>query len=299
MEIADGILLRRPDEVTADAREAIGTSRVIVTPDYFLAMGIAIEEGRAFTDADRGSTALIAIVSRTLARTLWGDASAVGRELELSTGRGWERYQVVGVAEEVRSRVIDRPALEVYVPHGRGGLSLDSYVVTHAGSVTVGMINAALRKADPEVVLERLQTTRAVVDAVIAPSRLLATAMSMLGTTGLVLLALGIFGAAATTLRIARAEMAIRQAVGATPLTAARAPLRSILLALVCGSIAGIALAPGALGVLAAMGVAESAGMITALAIAGAAVALSAAVAIGLSLGPAMKVSPAELLRAE
>ena len=93
--------------------------------------------------------------------------------------------------------------------------------------------------------------------------------------------------------------MAIRQAIGATPLLAARAPLRSILGALAIGIAAGVLLAPGALGVLVSLGVAKTAGVSTTLALAGIAVIAASALAIGLTLRSAVKVSPAELLRAE
>lgn len=300
-EIADGLPVRRTEDAAIDPTAAIGAGRVIVTPEYFAAMGITISHGRALNELDRTSSQPVAVISQALARMLWGESPAVGRTFQFSTVRGWQPPTlVVGVAEEVRSRVIDRPALEVYIPHGRGGLPLSSYVVRHDGRViTEPMIRGALQSVDSDLALERVQTTRAVVDEVLAPARLLTTAMTVLGTAGLTLLALGIFGAAATTLGAARGEVAIRQAVGATPLRAARASLRSLLIALAMGMILGIAIAPGALGVLASLGVADTSGMAIALVVAGAAVASSAALAVSLTLRRAMKISPAELLRAE
>ena len=47
----------------------------------------------------------------------------------------------------------------------------------------------------------------------------------MLGATGLLLLALGTFGAASGALRAARSEIAVRQALGARPVQAVGAPL--------------------------------------------------------------------------
>jgi putative ABC transport system permease protein len=170
----------------------------------------------------------------------------------------------------------------------------------YAGSTTTdAVLRSALRAADPDLVLVRSQTTREVVDGVLAPSRLLSAAMTMLGATGLMLLALGIFGAAATMLRVARRETAIRQAVGATPFRAARAPLRSLGAALTLGTLGGAALAPGGVGLLAAMGVAASGDLWMPLGVAAASVATAAGVAIGLSIRQATATSPAELLRSE
>ena len=62
----------------------------------------------------------------------------------------------------------------------------------------------------------------------LSPARLLTTLTSMLGGTGLLLLALGTFGAASAALRAARAEIAIRQALGARPAQAVGAPLNQL-----------------------------------------------------------------------
>jgi predicted permease len=300
-EIADGLPVRRPEAVATSAAEAIGASRVIVSAEYFDVMGISIEEGRALDEFDRESRQPVVVISRTLARMVWGDESAVGREIEVGNLRGWIRHLVVGVAEDVRSRVLDRPALEVYVPHGRGGLPLSTVVLRHSASVATNdtVLRSALGEVDGDLVLERSLTMRDMVDRVLAPTRLLSTAMTLLGATGLVLLALGIFGAAAAMLRVARREVGIRQAVGAAPLRAARAPLRSLTTALTLGVLAGAVLAPAGVGLLASMGVAERGGVWTAVVVASASVVGAAGVAIGLNLRRATRVPPAELLRCE
>jgi hypothetical protein len=123
--------------------------------------------------------------------------------------------------------------------------------------------------------------------------------MNMVGATGLTLLALGIFGAAAATLRAARREVAIRQAIGATPFVAARTPLRSLFIALLFGATSGSVFAPMAMNVLASMGVAETTGVWLALAAGTTAVAFAALLAIAVTIRPAMRLPPSDLLRAE
>ena len=161
------------------------------------------------------------------------------------------------------------------------------------------MVRGALREVDSDLAASRVETTRAIVDRVLAPSRLLSTAVNLLGTIGLILLALGIFGAAATTLRIARREVAIRQAIGATPFAAAQAPLRSLVIAIALGAIVGSGVAPGALRLLEVLGVADSSGVWVALGGGAMAVVAAAAAAIAVTIRPAMKLPPAELLRTD
>jgi hypothetical protein len=287
--------------VTTRLADAIGASRVIVSPQYFEAMDIPILEGRALSDLDRVSQQRVVVISKTLARQLWPSTTAVDREIEFGTIRGWNRVVVVGVAADVRSRVLDRPALEVYVPSGRGGLPISTFVLKQsvAAALTNEQLRAALADVDREVVLDRVQTTRAIVDGVIAPARLLSTAMTMLGATGLLLLTLGIFGAAARLLGSARQEVAVRQAVGATPFKAARAPLRVLMMALVLGALMGAAVAPAGIGVLSSMGVAERGGAWLSLAVATASVAVAAALAVGVNIRRATALPPAELLRSQ
>ena len=50
-----------------------------VSPEYFKTIGVAIVEGRAFTDDDRPDTPRVAIVNETLARRYWPGESAIGK----------------------------------------------------------------------------------------------------------------------------------------------------------------------------------------------------------------------------
>jgi hypothetical protein len=80
---------------------------------------------------------------------------------------------------------------------------------------------------------------------------------------------------------------------------AARTPLRSLLVALLIGTVGGGLAAPAALRLLTAMGVADPSGVVPAMAGATCAVAAATLLAIGVTLAPAMKRSPAELLRTD
>ena len=75
---------------------------------------------------------------------------------------------------------------------------------TRVAPSDAALVRQALRRVEPDLAIERIQTTGELVQSVLSPARLLTTLMSLLGGTGLLLLALGIFGAAATALRAAR-----------------------------------------------------------------------------------------------
>src|SRR5256714_11641974 len=60
-------------------------------------MGVAIVEGRAFSDDDRPGTPFVAVVNETLARRFWPGQSAIGKVFHTRGGDG-PPFQIVGVS---------------------------------------------------------------------------------------------------------------------------------------------------------------------------------------------------------
>lgn len=297
-EIVDGLPVRRAGEVLIEPADATSASRVVATPDYFAALGQPIVEGRQFTQFDRADGESVAIVSRTLARSLWGNDPAIGKRLETFTlSEKWRARLVVGVAGDARYRGLERPSMEVYTPHTQAATELGSFVIATDQGLSIGeAARQAMRRVESEIAIERIQTTEELVQSVLSPARLLATLTTMLGIAGLLLLTLGIFGAAAAALRAASSEIAVRQAIGAMPFQAARAPLGILSRALALGMFAGLLGAPLALSAAEGLGIA-SAGLLAPLVIGALSVSGAAAIAVGPSLWRASRRSPAELLR--
>ena len=297
-EIVDGLPVRRAEDPLVQPGEAVPGSRVVVTPEYFAALGQSIIAGRGFTYDDRADTERVAIVSRTMARALWGDEPAVGKRLDLFGGK-WLGSLVVGVAGDARYRGLERPSMEVYVPHQQSTTELGSFVIgtsTHPPSDT--MIRDALRRVEPELAIEKIQTTDELMHSVLSPARLLATLTSLLSAAGVLLLALGIFGAAAVALRSAWPEIALRQAIGAMPFQAARAPLWLLGRALLAGVGIGLLLSPLALSAAAALGLGGGDSVLIPLVLGTLGVLIVSAIAVGPPLVRAARTSPADLLRA-
>ena len=297
-EIVDGLPVRRAGDALVQPSDATGASRVVASEDYFKALGQPIVEGRPFTTLDHAKGESVAIVSRTLARVLWGEESAIGKRLETFTlTEKWRARLVVGVAGDARYRGLERPSMEVYIPHSQAGTELGSFVLATAPGMPIGeAVQHAMRRVEPELAIERIQTTGELVQSVLSPARLLATLTTLLGIAGLLLLALGIFGAAATALRAAWMEIGVRQAIGAMPLQAARAPLGILSRALGIGIAVGLLVAPLALSAAEGFGV-TAGGMFLPLAAGGVSVAGAATIAVGPSFWRATRRSPAELLR--
>ena len=186
--------------------------------------------------------------------------------------------------------------MEVYVPHTQVGSPLGSLVVSTRAPLTHNEIRQAFDRVDADVAIARIQTTSELRHSVLSPARLLATIVSLLGGTGLLLLMIGIFGATATALAAAWGEIAVRQAVGALPWQAARAPLGPLGRALIGGILLGLALTPAAFAATRALGL-DADGGGTAVLLAAISVPIVAIAASLPSLWTAAKVPPAEVLR--
>ena len=300
-EVVDGLPVRRDGEPLVQPDDATGASRVVVTPDYFDAIGQRLIEGRGFTSADRVDSPSVVIISRTLARSLWGDSPAIGKRLETFTLREkWRPRVVIGVVSDARYRGLERPSMELYMPDTQSAAPLGSLVVASEarGLLTENVLRQTLQRVEPDLALERVQTTGDLVRTVLGPARLLATLMSVLGLAGLVLLAVGIFGAVATALRSAWSEIAVRQAIGAMPVQAAAAPLKALTTSLLIGVVVGLSVTPMILSAARAMGLGSNGAATWPLPLAGAAVLLAAMAATAPLLVRATRTSPAELLRA-
>ena len=297
-EIVDGLPVRRMGDALITPADATGASRVAVTPDYFGAIGQPIVEGRTFTDFDRRDSEAVAIVSRTLARALFGDRPALGQRIETFTlSEKWRPRLIVGISGDAQYRGLERPSMEVYVPHTQAQTSMGSLVIAASAPITENTVRQALRRVEPDVAIEGFQTTADLRASVLSPARLLTTIVTALGIAGLLLLTLGVFGAAAGLLRAAWAEIAVRQAVGARPLQAAGAPLRALARALLAGVLVGLGLSPAVLSGARLLGLTSAGDLLMPLMLATVSVCVAAAIAIVPSLGRAATASPAELLR--
>jgi hypothetical protein len=90
-----------------------------ISPDYFKALGVPLERGRAFTMADTQSFGVI--VSESLAKQQWPGQNPLGKRLKYSVRGNQERpwLTVIGVVPDIRQDGYlgqKRPAPDSYLP---------------------------------------------------------------------------------------------------------------------------------------------------------------------------------------
>ncbi|AHG92350.1 permease (plasmid) [Gemmatirosa kalamazoonensis] len=227
----------------------------MVDGKYFTAAGIPMLAGRPFATTDARGTAAVVIVSRSLARELFGDRDPLGQHVALTgavlkfTPFSGDWRTVVGVVGDTRDRGLDggeTPTL--YMPFAQEAILGGALVVRTTGDPETlqRTILRAVRDVSPRQLVENVATLEALRDKTVAPRRLNALFIASFGALALIIAMVGIAGVLAFSVSARVAEIAIRMSLGANPGRVYRMVLGE------GGALLGVGVAVGVLGALAA-----------------------------------------------
>jgi len=193
----------------------------VVGPEYFETMSIRLRSGRRFETNDRPGSAPVAIVSEQAARLLGLEDRIVGRRIRLGGSAGDWRT-IVGVAAETRYRAIREAAPTVYLPLAQFSevLTLITTLVVRTDgrpAAAIPSIRDAVVQTDPDVTVLDAVALPDLVNAQFTWPQLNAVLLSLFGAGAGVLAAVGVYSLLAAAVKARGRELAIRQAIGATP----------------------------------------------------------------------------------
>jgi predicted permease len=219
-----------------------------ISPGYFQAMGLALKQGRPFSERDDARATPVAVVNETMARQFWPGEDVLGKRFKVGAAEGANPWlTVVGVVADVRQMGVDAPVkAEMYVPYWQAApyalfVPRDLVIRTSvAPSSLVPAVRQAVREVDPNQPVANVRTMDEVLGRVTAQRTLGMQLLTAFAALGLLLAALGIYGVLSYFVVQHTPEIGVRMALGARP---------ADVLKLVIGKGMKLALAGVAIGV--------------------------------------------------
>jgi predicted permease len=230
----------------AEAGKTIPIAHTVVDSDYFSTFGIRMLAGRPFTSTDRESSPPVAVINHKMAETFWPGQDPLGRTIV--AGDPGRRYTVVGVAADGKYLDLDeptRPFLYYALSQNyRGGISVIARTKGDPRN-SIEPIAQSLRRLGLKIMLQPV-TFQTWMDLDLFSERVTAGGVTLLGALGLLLAAIGLFGAISYSVRERKKELGIRTALGALPWQLLKMVLRQTLLVAGAGVAIGTLLGVGA-----------------------------------------------------
>lgn len=221
-----------------------------ITSGYIEALGIPVVAGRTLTEADEKPGSRVVVINQTAARTLFGEAPAVGQFLHVASNPD-ARSEVIGVIGDTRAwgPQSDGDA-EALVPY-RVDEALDGdpkypprplVMVVRQRDVSPGLAADLRRLATtigPPVVFDGVRRGADMFGETIGRQRQRTVLLGLLGALGMTLALVGVLGMTSYAVGRRTQEIGVRLAFGAQPGQVVRAMLRDSAVPIFVGLVIG------------------------------------------------------------
>ena len=215
------------------------------TLNYLSTLGIQVKTGRGFEETDRADGAPVMLISESFARRIWPGESPIGKRISFGgTQAPWRT--IVGVVEETRmTSMLGENPLTLYVPLAQftTGLSEGAVLVvrtTTDAASTIAAVRGLVAEMDKGVAVARAGTMDAVINTALAEPLQLRFFLGLFAALALLLGAIGVYGVVSYAVARRRAEFGIRMALGAAPSRVLGHVVRTGMMPVASGAVAGV-----------------------------------------------------------
>ena len=233
------------EDALADPSHFKQANAFFVLPGYFETLGTRLLAGRTFSEADNTAKAKLMVIDQNLAAKAFPHQSAVGKRLlarVITPEAEW--YEVIGVVAHQRHESLAEDGREgMFFTDGFGGSGIVARWALRTGgdpSALTPLVREEITRFDKRLAVSEIAPMRTFVDRAQAQTRFALVLIAIFGAIAVLLASVGLYGVLSDSVRMRTAEIGLRIALGAAPLSIFRLVVGLGLRLSAAGVVAGV-----------------------------------------------------------